>query len=188
MSLGIKMDREQIINIFNVLKKVLIRDDDAQAMMETLIRSLSTQLAKGAKMAILLLDESQTNLIGAFLLQIGPGGIPRIPDGIESIESIDLNLGNDTNKLKDLFKAGVTRDAAKIASQIIEGRYGALWTTVVIDVKKISELFDTLYPGGVKGDSVGKIVRMTLDKSSKGEILLEPIPGFITTLQKIFGQ
>jgi len=187
MSVVMDLNREQFITVFNILRMALVRDKDVQAMIDTLIRASSIPLVRGAQMAVLLLDENRNNLLGALLVQISEGGIPRIPDGIKSIKTIDLNLENKGNTLKDAFKAGTTREAAKIASQIIQSKYGELWTTIVVDVKNLKELFDTIYPIGITEDLLGKTVRTGLEKSSRDEIVFEPVPGLLATLEKIFG-
>jgi len=187
VSVVMELNREQFINVFNILRMALVRDKDVQAMLDTLIRASSIPLVRGAKIAVLLLNENRSSLLGALLIRISEGGIPRIPDGIESLETIDLNLENKGNTLKDAFKVGTTREAAKIAGQIIQSKYGELWTTMVVDVEKIKELFDTIYPIGITEDLLGKILKMTLDKCSKDEIVFEPVPGLLATLEKIFG-
>lgn len=187
MSVAVEFNREQFINVFNILRMALVRDKEVQAQIDTLIRASSIPLVRGAQIAVLLLDENRSNLLGALLVRIGEGGIPRIPDGIESMITMDLNLENQGNTLKDVCKAGTAREAAKIASQIIESKYGKLWTTILLDVEKVKELFDAVYPIGMTVDLLGKSVRMGLDKCSKDEIVFEPVPGFLATLQKIFG-
>lgn len=175
------------MNVFNILRMALVRDKDVQAMIDTLIRASSIPLVRGAQIAVLLLDENRSNLLGALLVRISEGGIPRIPDGIESIKTIDLNLEKKGKKLTDAFKAGTTREAAKIAGQIIQSKYGELWTTIVVDVEKIKELFDTVYPIGITEDLLSKTVRTGLEKCSRDEIVFEPVPGLLATLEKIFG-
>lgn len=187
MRVVMNLDREQFINVFNILRIALVRDKDVQAMIDTLIRASSIPLVRGAQIAVLLLDENRSNLLGALLVRIGEGGIPRIPDGIESIKTIDLNLENKGNMLKDAFKAGKTREAAKIAGQIIQSKYGELWTTIVVDVEDLKELFDAIYPIGITEDLLSKTVRTGLEKSSRDEIVFEPVPGLLATLEKIFG-
>jgi len=181
------LNREQFINVFNILRMALVRDKEVQAMIDTLIRASSIPLVRGAQIAVLLLDENRSNLLGALIVRISEGGIPRIPDGIESIKTIDLNLENQGNTLKDAFKAGTTREAAKIAGQIIKNKYGELWTTIAVDVGKIKELFDTVYPIGLTEELLGKTVRTGLEKCSRDEIVFEPVPGLLATLEKIFG-
>jgi len=187
VSVVISLSREQFINLFNTLRTVLIKDPDAQSVMDTLIRAASSPLTHGARIAILLVDENQNTLVSALLANIKEGGIPRIPDGIESVETIDLSLEGQGVTLKEVFKSGITRESAKLASQIIQSKYRELWTVIVVSIGKIKELFDVIFPTGIKGDLLSKLVRMTIDKSLKDEILLEPVPPVVLTLQRLFG-
>jgi len=187
MSVVMELNREQFVNIFNTLRNALVREKAVQDMVDALLRTASIPLTMGAQIAVMLLGENPSDLLGAFLIKIGEGRMPRIPDGIESIQTIDLNLESEGKNLKDAFKVGTTREAAKTAGEIIKSKYGELWTMAILDVKRIVELFDAIYPTGVTEKLLREVIKMSLDKVSKDEIVLEPVPQMVATLQRIFG-
>jgi hypothetical protein len=181
-----EFDREPFINAFNVLRRALIRDEAVQKMVDTLLRAMSIPLIHGAQIAVLLLNGNASDLLCALLVRIGEGLPPRVPDGIESIQTIDLNLSYEGKTLRDAIKAETKREAARIASKIIQNKYGELWTTIIVDMQRIKELFDIIYPASVTEDLLRKVVKMTVDKCSADEIIFEPVPGILETLRKIF--
>jgi hypothetical protein len=177
------LSKEQMIGLLNAIKKLLA----AEGEFDTFLKAASITLKGVTKMAILLLDEDGRDLLSGLLVHIKGGAFPSILEGIDRIEKIDLNLEVNGKRLNEMFKSKAMLNAVKEANQIIQSKYGGSLLTVVFDIKTFNEVLDALdiRIGKVNGEFFNEIVRLIIKKFLRGDIVIEPIPHLIDTIQKI---
>jgi hypothetical protein len=176
------LNREQVINLFDAIKKLLAAEDE----FDTFLRASSLLLRGRTALAVLLLDENRRDLMSGLLVRIRERVFPSIPEGIDRIEKIDLNLEVNGKKLSEVFKQKAMLNAIKDASQVIQGKYGGPLLMVIFDVKTLNEVFDALSIriGKLNGELFDEVIRLVVEKVLKGDIIVEPVPHLIHTIQK----
>jgi hypothetical protein len=177
------LNREQVINLFDAIKKLLAAEDE----FDTFLRASSLLLRGRTALAVLLLDENRRDLMSGLLVRIRERVFPSIPEGIDRIEKIDLNLEVNGKKLSEVFKQKAMLNAIKDASQVIQGKYGGPLLMVIFDVKTLNEVFDALSIriGKLNGELFDEVIRLVVEKVLKGDIIVEPVPHLIHTIQKM---
>lgn len=177
------LNKDQVTSFFNVVKKLL----NAGGEFDTFLRAASLPLRNVTNIAVLLLDESRKCLLSGLLVHIKGDIFPGIPEGIDSIEKIDLNLESNGKKLKDAFNSETIHGAVILASQIIKSRYDGPILIMAIDVKTLNEVFNAIpiKLGKVDEKSFNEIVSLMTQKFLKNEIIIEPAPHLLATIQKL---
>jgi hypothetical protein len=156
-------------------------ENNAKQMVDLIYRTIQVPFRqKDEQLVILILDKRRQGIITALLIKIHSGS------NIQSIETIPLNLQLNGHYLSDLFKVPSSEfsSAVELAKNLLEAKFGDIWTLIALDFNQISKLYTLLNFEPTK-ELIGKIARSFIDRIKEEKIKLLPVPEVVKAIEKI---
>lgn len=175
-----KIHQSQFDALYQMILKSFF-EGDTKRIVDLLYRTVKVPFRnKGNQLAAILLDKRRQGIVAAFMIKLHPGG------DINSIETIPLDLTIDEIPLSTIFKVKATEfpQAVTQVKTLLEGKYGPLWTLIVVDFIQISKIYNLLDFEPTKA-LIGKVARRVIDRIKDEKIKLDPIPEVVTALERI---